>query len=121
MIASSGAMTYNQSLLIEDVRCSLDTEPQQNAMYFLLVTTFCALTVFFNVSKIPEKWFPGKLKVSLLGITGVCLVWFLIAGTFDIVGHSHQWLHVCIALAFYFQTFIVEDVMIKVEEYVRDG
>ncbi len=43
---------------------------------------------FINVIKVPERWWPGM---------------------FDIVGHSHQWFHVCIFLSIREQFWLIID------------
>nr|XP_039266835.1 membrane progestin receptor gamma-like [Styela clava] len=76
----------------DDKRCVLDST---NFIPLLsLVTIFCFLTMYFNVSKVPEKYFPG---------------------TFDIIGHSHNWMHICIGLAFYFQTYLLEGPLLEAD------
>uniref|UniRef100_A0A4W3HDH9 Progestin and adipoQ receptor family member 9 n=1 Tax=Callorhinchus milii TaxID=7868 RepID=A0A4W3HDH9_CALMI len=55
--------------------------------YFCRQRTWLGLSLFFTVSKVPEKIWPGH---------------------FDILGHSHQWVHVFTSFALYDQLCYLE-------------
>ncbi|CAK8671176.1 unnamed protein product [Clavelina lepadiformis] len=55
---------------------------------FFFQTCSYVAAIGFVATRFPEKWFPG---------------------TFDIVGHSHQWFHIFTALGMYYQHLMAED------------
>lgn len=85
---------------------------------FTLSTLCSYATPLFNITKFPEKYYPGSksyLEKSYQYNTAYYNT-ILSSGTFDIVGHSHQWFHITIALAFYFQSHLVESAVMEVEQ-----
>nr|CAB3264652.1 membrane progestin receptor gamma-B-like [Phallusia mammillata] len=57
-------------------------------------------SIFFTTTRFPEKYYPGS---------------------FDIVGHSHQFFHIFIALGLYTQNLLVENVLREVDQQIVEN
>ncbi|XP_077976383.1 membrane progesterone receptor epsilon-like [Styela clava] len=65
-------------------------------LYYTLHLMFFLVAAFFNVTRFPEQKFPGR---------------------FDVVGSSHQFFHMFIALGIIAQSVIVEEALLEAIEY----
>jgi hypothetical protein len=92
---SDVARTTNATEYVQQLDSYSDepTKTLQFTIPYMYHVMYLATAAAFNISRVPERWWPGK---------------------FDVYGHSHQWFHVFIFLG------IREQFWIIMEEISRD-